>query len=94
MDSLDRPYGDSEHEYLTVHPEAPQLPPEPHTGDIVADEEAAAAAEARAIGGVPSDDGLHTNDVDERWPAAATRRGSSSPRACSSSTPSRLRSPT
>lgn len=67
MDSLDRPYGDSEHEYLTVHPDAPALPPEPDTGDLVADEEAAAAAEARSIGGVPTDDGVHTSDVDERW---------------------------
>ena len=68
MDSLDRPYGDSEHEHRTIHPEAPAPPPEPDTGDLVANEEAAAAAEARAIGGAPMDDPLRTTDVDaERW---------------------------
>jgi len=66
MDSLDRPYGDADHEHLTVHPELPPDEPQPDTGDLVRDEEEAAAAEARAIGGRPFDEPLRSND-DERW---------------------------
>jgi hypothetical protein len=66
MDSLDRPYGDQDEEYLVVHNEAPGGEPQPDTGDLIADEEAAAAAEAAAIGGRPADDDRRAND-DERW---------------------------
>jgi hypothetical protein len=66
MDSLDRPYGDQDNEYLVVRNEAPGGDPEPDTGDLVADEEAAAAAEAGAIGGRPADDAVRANDT-ERW---------------------------
>src|SRR3954468_14115271 len=66
MESLDRPYGDADHEHLTVHPELPPEEPQPDTGDLVRDEEAAAAAEARAIGGRPFDDPVRTND-EESW---------------------------
>src|SRR3954452_584507 len=61
-DQLDRPYGDHESDYVTIEPEAPGAAPAPGTGDLVADEEAAAAAEARAIGGVPVAD--ETGEVD------------------------------
>jgi len=67
MDGLDRPYGDGEHEHFTVHPELPPLPPLPDTGDLIRDEEEAAAAEAGAIGGQPSDDPIRTNEDDDRW---------------------------
>jgi hypothetical protein len=66
MDSLDRPYGDHDHEYLVVRNEAPGGDPQPDTGDLVRDEEEAAAAEARAIGGRPTDEPYRAND-DERW---------------------------
>src|SRR5918998_418640 len=64
-EQLDRPYGDQENEYLVVEPEGP--PPETGepTGDLVADEERAAAAEARAIGGTPVDD--ETPSPDDEW---------------------------
>jgi hypothetical protein len=71
MDSLDRPYGDQDHEYLVVHNEAPGGDPAPDTGDLVRDEEEAAAAEARAIGGRPTDEPYRANDDDrhDRDPA-------------------------
>src|SRR4051794_1297679 len=63
-DQLDRPYGDQESDYITIQPEAPGADPAPETGDLVADEEAAAAAEARAIGGAPIADEPGDPDFD------------------------------
>src|SRR3954470_3962501 len=63
-DQLDRPYGDQESDYVTIEPEAPGADPAPQSGDLVADEEAAAAAEARAIGGVPGADEIGDVDFD------------------------------
>lgn len=62
MESLDRPYGDHEDDYITIDPEGPPAETGEGTGDLVRDEEAAAAAEARAIGGVVADDDVSTPD--------------------------------
>jgi hypothetical protein len=64
-EQLDRPYGDQEEEYLVVEPEGPEHEGAEPTGDTVTDEERAAAAEARAIGGVPADD--ETTSPDDEW---------------------------
>src|SRR4051812_34012401 len=70
-DQLDRPYGDQESDYVTIEPEAPGADPAPQSGDLVADEEAAAAAEARAIGGVPVADETGEVDFDRASPDPA-----------------------
>ena len=54
-EQLDRPYGDQETDYLTLQPEGPRPEGGEPTGDLVADEERAAAAEAAAIGGPVAD---------------------------------------
>jgi hypothetical protein len=64
-EQLDRPYGDQENEYLVVEPEGPEPESGEPTGDLVADEEQAAAAEAAAIGGRPVDD--ETPSPDDDW---------------------------
>ena len=64
-EQLDRPYGDQENEYLVIEPEGPEHEGGEPTGDIVTDEERAAAAEARAIGGTPADDDAPYPD--EEW---------------------------
>jgi hypothetical protein len=64
-EQLDRPYGDQEDDYLVIEPEGPEPEGGEPTGDIVTDEERAAAAEARAIGGAPADD--DTDSPDEDW---------------------------
>jgi hypothetical protein len=64
-EQLDRPYGDQENDYLVVDPEGPEPESGEPTGDLVADEERAAAAEAAAIGGRPADD--ETPSQDDEW---------------------------
>jgi hypothetical protein len=64
-EQLDRPYGDQENEYLVIEPEGPPHEGGEPTGDLVEDEERAAAAEARAIGGTPIDD--VTESPDDDW---------------------------
>ena len=43
-EQLDRPYGDQETDYLTLQPEGPRPEGGEPTGDLVVDEERAAAA--------------------------------------------------
>lgn len=61
-EQLDRPYGDQEDDYLVVEPEGPGPERGEPTGDLVADEEGLAAAEAAAIGGTPADDEISSPD--------------------------------
>jgi hypothetical protein len=68
---LDRPYGDQETDYVVLEPEGPDPEAVESTGDLVADEEAAAAAEARAIGGAPVSDEISTPDFDTSGPDPA-----------------------
>lgn len=70
-DQLDRPYGDQESDYLTIQPEGPPAEGLQPTGDIVADEEALAAAEAAAIGGRPAADEINVADFDVDGPDPA-----------------------
>jgi hypothetical protein len=70
-DQLDRPYGDQESDYVTIEPEAPLAEGAEPTGDLLADEEAAAAAEAAAIGGEPVADAVGTPDFDTAGPDPA-----------------------
>lgn len=64
-EQLDRPYGDQEDDYLVIEPEGQEPEGGEPTGDLVEDEERAAAAEARAIGGTPADD--TTGSPDDDW---------------------------
>jgi hypothetical protein len=64
-EQLDRPYGDQDDDYLVVEPEGPRPEGAEPTGDLVRDEEQAAAAEARAIGGTPADDDVELPD--DEW---------------------------
>jgi hypothetical protein len=64
-EQLDRPYGDQENDYIVIDPEGPEPESGEPTGDLVEDEERAAAAEARAIGGTPVDD--ETVSPDDEW---------------------------
>ena len=63
-EQLDRPYGDQENDYLVIQPEGDEPEGGQPTGDVVEDEERAAAAEARAIGGTPADDAIDSPDED------------------------------
>src|SRR4051794_31197869 len=63
-DQLDRPYGDQESDHLTIDPEAPAPSTVEASADLVAEEEALAAAEARAIGGPPVADETGIPDFD------------------------------
>jgi hypothetical protein len=63
-EQLDRPYGDQDDDYLVVDPEGPKAESGEPTGDLVTDEERAAAAEARAIGGTPADDDPESPDYE------------------------------
>jgi hypothetical protein len=63
-EQLDRPYGDQENDYLVIRPEGDGPEGGQPTGDLVEDEERAAAAEARAIGGTPADDAIDSPDED------------------------------
>src|SRR4051812_17769476 len=70
-EALDRPYGDQETDYVVLEPEGPDAEPTESTGDLVADEEAAAAAEARAIGGASVSDEISSPDFDTSGPDPA-----------------------
>src|SRR4051794_3140205 len=63
-DQLDRPYGDQESDYLTIEPEGPRAEGTEPTGDLLRDQEALAASEARAIGGAPVSDVTSEPDFD------------------------------
>src|SRR3954452_23329871 len=63
-DQLDRPYGDQESDYVTIQPEVPTRARDELAGDIEAEQEALAAAEAAAIGGRPVADDTGTPDFD------------------------------
>lgn len=63
-EQLDRPYGDQETDYRVIEPEGEKPEGGEPTGDLVEDEERAAAAEARAIGGTPADDDIDSPDDD------------------------------
>lgn len=65
MESLDRPYGDDETDYETIHPEAEPAAGVPDTGDAVEDEVRLAAAEAAGIGGAPEADDTARVDGDQ-----------------------------
>jgi hypothetical protein len=63
-DQLDRPYGDQETDYVTIEPEIATAEGSEPTADLEADQEALAAAEARAIGGAPTSDDTGAPDFD------------------------------
>ncbi len=65
-EQLDRPYGDQEDEYVVLDPEPAEAEGGQPTGDLVTDEERAAAAEARAVGGTPVDDETDSPDSDDQ----------------------------
>jgi len=70
-EQLDRPYGDQETDYVVLEPEGAEPEGGQPTGDVVADEERAAAAEAAAIGGTATDDAIEGPDAEhyDRDPA-------------------------
>jgi hypothetical protein len=63
-EQLDRPYGDQDTDYHVIEPEGEKPEGGEPTGDLVEDEVRAAAAEARAIGGMPADDDIGSPDDD------------------------------
>ena len=70
-EQLDRPYGDQETDYVVLEPEGTEPEGGQPTGDLVTDEERAAAAEAAAIGGTAADDVTEGPDAEhyDRDPA-------------------------
>src|SRR4051794_41400946 len=63
-DQLDRPYGDQESDYVTIQPEDAAAEGQPEGADLLAEQEALAAAEAAAIGGRPVADETVESDFD------------------------------
>jgi hypothetical protein len=72
-DQLDRPYGDQESDYVVIRPDdpTPAVPEPAGPSDVEAEQEALAAAEARAIGGAPVSDETGTPDFDVDRPDPA-----------------------